>query len=318
MRKWKIIGIGILILLIVLVAVGVGGYYYIQNSFNYTPTKNHPVLEEIDFLDVVFNKIERINIALLGVDERKTDPGRSDTIIIVSLDFKNKKVNILSIPRDTRVYISNYGFTKINHAYAYGGVALSLKTLENLLNIPLHYYVKINFQQFEKFIDAIGGIDIEVEKRMYYRDKTDKFLVDLTPGVHHLNGKEALGYVRFRHDPMGDLARIERQQKFLKALFKQMKEKINLFNLPSYISLAGSIFETNASIMEAITIATKFMNITEEDINTFIMPGVSENINGISYVIPEDKKLKDILDEYFKTIPERRSDEFLEKQRKSS
>jgi len=225
MKKWKAVVIGILVLLIVLIAVGVGGYYYIQNSFNYTPTKNYPVLEKVELLDVAFNKIEKINVALLGVDERKTDPGRSDTIIIISLDVKNKKVNILSIPRDTRVYIQDHGFTKINHAYAYGGVPLSLKTLESFLNIPIHYYVKVNFQQFEKFIDAIGGVDIEVERRMYYRDKTDKFLVDLTPGVHHLNGREALGYVRFRHDPMGDLARVERQQKFLMALFKQMKRK---------------------------------------------------------------------------------------------
>ncbi|TYT21039.1 LytR family transcriptional regulator [Dictyoglomus thermophilum] len=300
MKKWKAVVIGILVLLIVLIAVGVGGYYYIQNSFNYTPTKNYPVLEKIELLDVAFNKIEKINVALLGVDERKTDPGRSDTIIIISLDVKNKKVNILSIPRDTRVYIQDHGFTKINHAYAYGGVPLSLKTLESFLNIPIHYYVKVNFQQFEKFIDAIGGVDIEVERRMYYRDKTDKFLVDLTPGVHHLNGREALGYVRFRHDPMGDLARVERQQKFLMALFKQMKEKINLLNMPQYISLAGSIFETNVSLMEGIVIASKFMDISEEDIHTFIMPGTPETINGISYVIPDESKLKDILEQYFK------------------
>jgi len=179
-------------------------------------------------------------------------------------------------------------------------VPLSLKTLESFLNIPIHYYVKVNFQQFEKFIDAIGGVDIEVERRMYYRDKTDKFLVDLTPGVHHLNGREALGYVRFRHDPMGDLARVERQQKFLMALFKQMKEKINLLNMPQYISLAGSIFETNVSLMEGIVIASKFMDISEEDIHTFIMPGTPETINGISYVIPDESKLKDILEQYFK------------------
>ncbi len=302
MEKWlKIFTIGVLILLIVIVAVGVGGYYYIQNSYNYNPPRNSSVLDKVELLDVAFNKVERVNIAILGVDERKNDVGRSDTIIIVSLDFKNKKVNILSIPRDTRAYIPAHGFTKINHAYVYGGIELSLKTLENLLNIPLHYYVKTNFQQFEKFIDAIGGIDIEVEKRMYYRDNTDKFLVNLTPGVHHLNGKEALGYVRFRHDPMGDLGRVERQQKFLIALFKQMKEKINLINLPQYISLAGSIFETNASLIEAMVIASKFMNITEEDIHTFVMPGTPENINGISYVVPDEGKLKEILDQYFKT-----------------
>lgn len=299
MKKVKIIIIGILILLVVLIAVGVGGYYYIQSSYNYKPNNNYSVLDKIELLDVVFNKVERLNIALLGVDERKNDPGRSDTIIIVSLDFKNKKVNILSIPRDTRVYIPDHGFTKINHAYAYGGLNLSLRTIENFLNIPIHYYVKMNFQQFEKFIDAIGGVEIEVEKRMYYRDRTDKFLVDLTPGIHHLNGKEALGYVRFRHDAMGDLARVERQQKFLKALFKQMKEKINLLNLPSYISLAGSIFETNASLIEAMVIASKFIDINEQDIHTLILPGVPENINGISYIIPDENKLKELLNEYF-------------------
>lgn len=299
MKKVKIIIIGILILLVVLIAVGVGGYYYIQSSYNYKPNSNYSALDKIELLDVVFNKVERLNIALLGVDERKNDPGRSDTIMIVSLDFKNKKVNILSIPRDTRVYIPDHGFTKINHAYAYGGLNLSLKTIENFLNIPIHYYVKMNFQQFEKFIDAIGGVEIEVEKRMYYRDRTDKFLVDLTPGIHHLNGKEALGYVRFRHDAMGDLARVERQQKFLKALFKQMKEKINLLNLPSYISLAGSIFETNASLIEAMVIASKFIDISEQDIHTLILPGVPENINGISYIIPDENKIKELLNEYF-------------------
>uniref|UniRef100_A0A7C3MIL9 LytR family transcriptional regulator n=1 Tax=Dictyoglomus thermophilum TaxID=14 RepID=A0A7C3MIL9_DICTH len=300
MKKWKIFSIGILILLLVLIAVGVGGYYYIQGSYNYTPTKNYPSLDKVDLLDVALNHVDKINVVLLGVDERKDDPGRSDTIMISSLDLKNKKVYILSIPRDTRVNIPNYGYTKINHAYAYGGIDLSLKTIEEFIGIPIHYYVKVNFQQFEKFIDAIGGVDIEVEKRMYYRDKTDKFLVDLNPGLHHLNGKEALGYVRFRHDLMGDLGRIERQQKFLKALFKQAKEKVNLINLPYYISLAGSILSTNISLMEGLVIASKFLDITEEDINTFLMPGTPENINGISYIIPDRNKLDEILNQYFR------------------
>jgi LCP family protein required for cell wall assembly len=300
MKKWRIFAIGILILLLVLIAVGVGGYYYIQGSYNYTPTKNYPSLDKVELLDVALNHVDKINVVLLGVDERKDDPGRSDTIMIASLDLKNKKVYILSIPRDTRVNIPNYGYTKINHAYAYGGIDLSLRTIEEFTKIPIHYYVKVNFQQFEKFIDAIGGVDIEVEKRMYYRDYTDKFLINLTPGLHHLNGKEALGYVRFRHDPMGDLGRIERQQKFLKALFKQAKEKVNLINLPYYISVAGSILSTNISLMEGLVIASKFLDITENDIQTFVMPGVPENINGISYVIPDMEKLDEILNQYFR------------------
>ncbi|HOJ92711.1 MAG TPA: LCP family protein [Dictyoglomaceae bacterium] len=300
MKRWKLIILGVLILFIVIVAVGVGGYIYIQDSYNFTSSKDYPSLEKIELLDVAFDKVQKINIALLGVDERKDDPGRSDAIIIVSLDLVNKKVNILSIPRDTRVLIPGKGYNKINHAYAYGGVNLSLKTIEDFLGIPIHYYAKVNFQDFEKLIDGLGGVDIEVEKRMYYRDKTDKFLVDLSPGVHHLNGKEALGYVRFRHDIMGDLSRIERQQKFLKALFKQVKEKVTLLNLPQYVSLAGSTLETNVSLLEGVFIGSKFLNITEDDINTMVLPGTPETIDGISYVIPDEIKIRALVNENFK------------------
>ncbi len=307
MKKWKLIILGVLILFIVIVAVGIGGYIYIQDSYNFTSSKDYPSLEKIEFMDVAFDKVQKINIALFGVDERKDDPGRSDTIMVISLDLVNKKVNILSIPRDTRVLIPDKGYTKINHAYAYGGVNLSLKTIENLLGIPIHYYAKVNFQDFEKLIDSLGGVDIEVEKRMYYRDKTDKFLVDLTPGVHHLNGKEALGYVRFRHDTMGDLSRIERQQKFLKALFKEVKEKITLLNLPQYVSLAGSTLETNVSLLEGIVIGSKFLNITEDDINTMVLPGTPETIDGISYVIPDETKTRALVNEKFK-VSERKEE----------
>ncbi len=300
MKKWKLIILGVLILFIVIVAVGIGGYIYIQDSYNFTSSKDYPSLEKIELMDVAFDKIQKINIALLGIDERKDNPGRSDAIMIVSLDLVNKKVNILSIPRDTRVLIPDKGYTKINHAYAYGGVNLSLKTIENFLGIPVHYYAKVNFQEFEKLIDSLGGVDIEVEKRMYYRDKTDKFLVDLSPGVQHLNGEQALGYVRFRHDTMGDLSRIERQQKFLKALFKQVKEKVTLLNLPQYVSLAGSTLETNVSLLEGVVIGSKFLNITEDDINTMVLPGTPETIDGISYVIPDEIKTREMVNEIFK------------------
>ncbi|MGB9856905.1 MAG: LCP family protein [Dictyoglomaceae bacterium] len=285
--KILLLGIGIFLLLIVL--VGIGGYFYIQNSYKYIPSKSFPSLDSVELTELILGKMDRINILFFGVDERSYDIGRSDTIILISLNLKNKKVDLLSIPRDTRVIIPGRGYDKINHAYHYGGVDLAVRTVEEFLGIPINYYAKMNFQQFEKLIDTLGGVDIEVEKPMYYTDRTDKFFVRLKPGKHHLNGKEALGYVRFRHDPLGDLGRIERQQKFLKALFNQMKEKITFTEIPKYVNLVGSTIETNISFYEAFYLATKFINIEEKDINMATMPGTPENINGISYVIPDMK-----------------------------
>jgi len=294
LRKLKIFLIGVGILLILLVIVGIGGYYYIQNSYNYKPSKSFPSLDPIEITDLVLGKQDRINILFFGVDERSYDIGRSDTIIFISLNLKDKHVDLLSIPRDSRVIIPGRGYDKINHAYHYGGVDLAVKTVEEFLGVPINYYAKMNFQQFEKLIDAIGGVEIEVEKPMYYTDRTDKFYVRLTPGKHHLNGKEALGYVRFRHDPLGDLGRIERQQKFLKALYNQLKSKITLTDLPKYINLVGSTIETNMSFYEALYLASRFWGIEEENIKMYTMPGVSENINGISYVIPDLKAIEDL------------------------
>lgn len=293
MKKLKILLLGIGIFLLLIILVGIGGYLYIQNSYYYVSGSSFPSLNYIDFSEIILGKIDRVNILFLGVDERKEDKGRSDTIIFVSLNLKDNKINLLSIPRDTRVLIPGFGHDKINHAYRYGGVDLAVRTVEDFLGISINYYAKMNFQQFEKLIDAIGGVDIEVEKPMYYRDRTDKLYIRLTPGKHHLNGKDALGYVRFRHDPLGDLGRIERQQKFLRALYNQMKNKISLINLPQYINLVGSTIETNISFYEILFLASKFINIEEGDINMAMMPGIPENINGANYLIPDIDKIRE-------------------------
>ena len=112
-------------------------------------------------------------VMLMGVDEREGDVGRSDTLMIATLDPKKKKAAILSIPRDTRVKIQGHGFDKINAAYAYGGYKLTQSTVENLLGVEMEHYVLINVNAFTKIIDAIGGVDINVEKRMYYEDPWD-------------------------------------------------------------------------------------------------------------------------------------------------
>ena len=159
-------------------------------------------------------------IMVMGVDPRTDDTGRSDTLFIVSLDEEAKRASILSIPRDTRVEMEPGAYEKINHAYAYGGHEYSQNILERLLATKMDGYVIVNIRAFEKMIDAVGGVDIDVEKRMYYEDPWDEdggLVIDLYPGEQHLDGKQAMEYVRFR-DEEGDIGRIARQQKFLNAI----------------------------------------------------------------------------------------------------
>ena len=116
---------------------------------------------------------EIIHVMIMGVDSRKDDVGRSDTLMVASIDKTAEKAALLSVPRDTRVAIDGHGYDKINHAYAYGGHELSQKSLEGLLGVPMDHYIIIDTKSFERIIDAIGGVDIDVEKRMHYEDPWD-------------------------------------------------------------------------------------------------------------------------------------------------
>ena len=138
------------------------------------------------------------NIVVMGVDERDTDAGRSDTLFVVMLDPKNNNVSLLSIPRDTMVRVPGRGWDKINHAFAYGGHKLTQQTVEEFLGIQINNYVVVDFSGFKDLVNAIGGIDINVEKDMYYEDPYDNLVIDLQQGRQHLDGEKAIQYVRYR------------------------------------------------------------------------------------------------------------------------
>ena len=145
--------------LIILVVISVLGYVLMQTFF--------PELGKDKM-----NPNERLalkkNIMVMGVDERPEDhdKGRSDTLFVVMFDSEKKQANLLSIPRDTRVHMPKYGWDKINHAYAFGGRELSQKTVEEFLGIKIHNYVMVNFKGFEGLVDAIGGVDVNIERDM--------------------------------------------------------------------------------------------------------------------------------------------------------
>lgn len=194
------------------------------------------------------------NIIVMGVDERSDDVGRSDTLFVVMFDSKTKAASLLSVPRDTRVRIEGHGWDKINHAYAYGGQKLTQKTVEELLGIKVNNYVMVDFKGFEGLVDAIGGIDIDVEKDMYYHDTWDGFTVDLKKGRQHLNGETAIQYVRFR-DEEGDIGRIRRQQHFLMAVYDKITSADMLLHIPGLAKQLTSMVKTDMPLSDMIDLS---------------------------------------------------------------
>ncbi len=237
---------------------------------------------------------DKATIMIMGVDERDDDVGRSDTLMIATIDPKKDQAALLSIPRDTRVKIKGHGFDKINAAYAYGGHKLSRETVENFLGTPMDHYVIINIRAFQRIIDAIGGIDIDVEKRMYYEDPWDDdggLLIDLRPGMQHMDGKTAVTYVRYR-DEEGDIGRISRQQKFMKALMDKMASPSIIPQIPAIIKEISNSIKTDMSVREMLEFAGTLKEAQKNGLKTDMVPGRPLYIDEISYWIPDITKLR--------------------------
>lgn len=262
---------------------------------------------------------QQLNIVVMGVDKRDDDVGRSDTLFLLSIDPKTHKVFQLSIPRDTRVRIPGYGWDKINHAYAYGGKDLTVATVEDFLGVKVHHAVEIDFQGFYRIVDAIGGVDIDVEKRMYYEDPWDEdggLVIDLQPGMQHMDGKTAITYVRYR-DEEGDIGRIERQQKFMRAVIEKVSSPGIITRLPAIISEVSSAVETDLSTLELLNLGRFFKESKDQGLQTNMgmVPGGGYYIQGISYWIPNMDELLSSIDEFDGMEPTPQWQRWAEKQK---
>ena len=245
---------------------------------------------------------DQVNILVMGVDKREDDVGRSDTLFLVSIDPKRQQIFQLSIPRDTRLLIPGYGWDKVNHAYSLGGKDLTVETVEGFLGVKIQHTVEIDFQGFYRIVDAIGGVEIDVEKRMYYEDPWDQdggLVIDLRPGLQRMNGRTAITYVRYR-DEDGDIGRIERQQKFMKAVIDQVSRPAIITRLPAIISEVSSAVETDLSTLELLNLGRFFKESREKNMQTNMgmVPGGGYYIGGISYWVPNMNELLGQIDEF--------------------
>lgn len=222
-----------------------------------------------------------LTVLLLGCDMREGERvGRSDTIMLAFVNMEEGAVNLLSIPRDTRVTLAEgKGTTKINHAFAYGGMPLIRKTIENFMNVEIDRYVQVDFEGFADVIDALGGIEYNVEQRMYKPEEN----IDLQPGQQVLDGKHALAYVRWRGTPTADIGRIERQQKFLNTVLDQVMSAGTIFRLPQLLNEINQAVKTDFSLNELKALIEIYKEFPSVRFASDKVPGQDSRINGISY-----------------------------------
>ena len=285
-----------LVIYLILFLLGTGSTLYFTHNHSRVSNALRLITRQ-----TTFPGKEKLNILFLGVDE-DMDSSRTDTIILANLSLKNPQLNLLSIPRDTRVKIPGRGMDKINAAHVYGGSELTIKTVENLLGISLDYYVLTNFKGFREIVDLLGGVELEVEKRMRYRDRRGGLDINLYPGKQRLDGEEAMEYVRFRHDAEGDIGRIERQQKFIQAVYEQMLQPAKLVRIPGIIHQLQENLETNLALSQMVELASLAKKVEQVKIKRATIPGTSASIRGISYWQADKEETEKIVDELIKGI----------------
>jgi polyisoprenyl-teichoic acid--peptidoglycan teichoic acid transferase len=239
-----------------------------------------------DLPDIV-QRQERVNILLLGIDQRESDKGpwRTDTMILVSIDPATNSASMLSIPRDLWVTIPGYGESRVNMAhfmgdaknYPGGGVALAQKTVWYALGVPVHYYARINFDAFERMVDAIGGITINVERAIHDESYPDNnygtMVIDIPAGVQTMDGRTALQYARSRHGT-GDFDRMNRQQAvIIAARDKVLSLDIPLSSIPKMLDIVGDSVKTNLTLKEMYALAEMVKKIDPNGIKRGAIDG---------------------------------------------
>lgn len=296
---------GRLIGLVVLIALlGTGIFWaavWVNNNFINPPQAKVAAADDKIRDDQKLN--ERINILLLGIDDgdseaAESEPKRTDAIILLSFDPQNNKVSVLSIPRDTKVILPGHKDPeKINAAYAYGGVVMAKQTVANLLRVPIHYYALANWRAFIDVVNLIGGVDIYVDKDMYYEDPYADLVIDIKHGYQHMDGETAGKYVRFRKDELGDIGRVQRQQKFLKAAAEQMFSVQNVAKISSLLATLDKYVKTDLNTLTMLRAANSFKLFGDDKMRSCMLYGKFDDADGVSYWEADRADVNKSLDE---------------------
>ncbi|WP_243521725.1 LCP family protein [Bacillus pseudomycoides] len=294
--KWFIL---IPFLLLIFGGVGYGSFLY--NKAKAVVSDAYAQIEKSTKRDKEVEPLkDNISVLIMGVDEsdiRKGQYGetvRTDALLLATINKDDKSVKLVSIPRDSRVYIpSRKKMDKITHAHVFGGVESTRNTVERFLNVPVDYYVKFNFDSFVKIVDSLGGIDVDVPVTFTEQDSKDQAgMIHLEKGYQHLNGEQALALARTRKID-SDAMRGQRQQIVIEAIAKKAMSVQSISKLGSLLDAVDSNLKTNLTFDDMLSI-TKNMTGTDLQMEKIQVEGTDKRMGGIYYYIPNEKNVQDI------------------------
>ncbi|WP_062051735.1 LCP family protein [Bacillus sp. JCM 19034] len=288
MTKKKIfISIGILFGVMFLAVVAYG--FYLYKSVVDTANEIHQPIERTSERRenvVDFENQDPISFLIAGVDSQgETHAGRSDTLIVMTVNPNQQSIKMLSIPRDTRTEIIGRGtIEKINHAYAYGGAAMSMDTVENFLDIPLDHYVSINMEGFKGLVDAVGGVTVEND--FYFTQDGHTF----NEGEIFLDGDQALAYSRMRkQDTRGDFGRNDRQRQIVEAMIHEAAHIGSITKVGEILNAVGGSVKTDLALDDMWTIQSNYRN-ARHNVEQMTLSGDGTHIDGLYYfIVPDDE-----------------------------
>jgi polyisoprenyl-teichoic acid--peptidoglycan teichoic acid transferase len=247
----------------------------------------------------VYVSNDPFSVLLLGVEDYSDeyDKGRSDTLMVATFNPKDQTMKLVSIPRDTLVDIPGYEENKINHSFAYGGKELVIDTVEDFLDIPIDYYVTVNFNGFKNIINEVGGVTVDVPFDFYDINKDwEKFT--FKEGKQKLNGEEALVYARMRKkDPRGDFGRNERQRQIVSSLMDKVLSPKTFLKADDLAEEVGDNIETNMKIKEGLAFVQKYNDFSKSSLEQIEFSGTDQYYGGVYYFIPDEEKTEEIKEE---------------------
>jgi LCP family protein required for cell wall assembly len=300
-QKILIVCVSVVILVVALFL----SWFYLQYQRIYVPIDKGPPIDSTPSSPTLpssptpaFAPGERLNLLFVGSDARPQEitaglDARADTLLFVSLNPAMSKAFVLSIPRDSLVNIPGYGQDKINAALAYGGITLLTETVSQLLHQSIQYYVALHFESFARMVDILGGVELNVDTRMYYPREG----IDLYPGLQHLNGEQSLAFVRFRFYPLGDIERVQHQQEFLRVFIDQHLNLQIVFKLPAIFSEMPSLLQTNLPFETALQLTKALSDLRSNQIRMETVPGdfYNDPQTGTSYWAVDRFSLEQLL-----------------------
>lgn len=294
MSKGKKIAIWVSSIL-VLILIGAGVYVYkVYSDVRETTIKVYKKVEKEEVREepVDIDKGHAFSILLLGIDTGdmgRTEQGRSDSLMVLTINPNTNETNILSIPRDTYTEIVGHGtIDKINHAYAFGGTSMTINTIQKMLDIPIDYYVEVDMRGIKEIVDAVGGVNVNNNLDFTYEGTTFKV------GDQHLNGELALKYARMRYDdPKGDYGRQGRQRQIIEAVVKKAATFSTIVNYQGILNSLENNVKTNLTFDDMVDIQGKYRGAAK-NIGQIQMQGTGQMIDGVSYQIVSPEELTKI------------------------